>query len=58
MGLYEIMCVKLLKIVKHHRILEILHSVKKKYEVSFVCGIFCFFWIYEDLIYHKCTIAL
>ena len=29
MGLYEIMCVKLLKIVKHHRILEILHSVKK-----------------------------
>ena len=29
MGLYEIMCVKLLKIVKHYRIQTIFHSIKK-----------------------------
>ena len=28
MGLYEIMCVKLLKIVKHYRIQTIFHSIK------------------------------
>ena len=30
MGLYEILCVKLLKIVKYYRIQRILHSIKKK----------------------------
>ena len=29
MGLYEIMCVKLLKIIKHYRIERIFHSIKK-----------------------------
>ena len=30
MALYEIMCVKLLKIVKHYRIEQIFHSKKRK----------------------------
>ena len=30
MALYEIMCVKLLKIVKHYRIEQIFHSIKKE----------------------------
>lgn len=30
MGLYEILCVKLLKIVKYYRIQRILHSIKKE----------------------------
>ena len=30
MGLYKIICVKLVKVVKHYRISRIFHSIKKK----------------------------
>ena len=37
MGLYEMMWVKLLKIVKCYRIQRLFHAIKKEKKVSFMC---------------------